>query len=620
MIAKRVSTKLFSLYVILFFTTSSFAAVDLVPYKMDTWGDKIVVADVRDKFTDGTIYANARCYIALSVGNGGNTGAGSFYVDIWDQTENKRIVHERIDRLDALRVISVYNITHTFKNTGYHTLRIKVDASSEVSESNESNNEYTRQINVKRSYPDLIPAKVNPLAYALVVSNKAYNPLGGGTYYDGSVTTKQQAHLGFGVDNIGKVGTGASYWIRIWDDTTKEVIIERHSDPQDVDVDKAFFGTWTFKTPGSHRLILTVDSKNNVSESNENNNTYTKQINVAAPPLPKPIKANNPKPSKGAANQSTTISLSWSNGGHATSYDIYFGTDSTPDSGESKGNQSGRTYNPGTLQYNTTYYWRIDAKNAQGTTTGAIWNFTTKQAPSEPNTNIIWISDFDDKNNDGIPDDQEWVDILEAEGYTVDYTPGPKAGNGFWRTLDSDKITALNAADLIIVSSNTSSPSYDDADETEQWNAITTPIILSYGYLVRSSTWKWLDTTSLSTIDAAMDVISPDDALFEGVTIEANSQVQAQDASIGRILFPNIIDPGNGIVLATVAGVDALWIIEWEAGEEYYNGAGQIAGGPRMFFATGTIKSDGKGKMNLTDDGLVIFLNAVNKMIITSLP
>jgi hypothetical protein len=67
---------------------------------------------------------------------------------------------------------------------------------------------------------------------------------------------------------------------------------------------------------------------------------------------------------------------------------VYFGTDSTPDSGELKGNQTSFSYNPGTLDYSTTYYWRIDAKNSDGTTTGDVWYFTTATDTSPPDTSI----------------------------------------------------------------------------------------------------------------------------------------------------------------------------------------------------------------------------------------
>jgi hypothetical protein len=56
---------------------------------------------------------------------------------------------------------------------------------------------------------------------------------------------------------------------------------------------------------------------------------------------------------------------------------VYFGTDSTPDSGEYQGNTGSSSWSLPTLAESTTYYWRIDTINACGTTTGAVWSFTT---------------------------------------------------------------------------------------------------------------------------------------------------------------------------------------------------------------------------------------------------
>jgi beta-lactamase superfamily II metal-dependent hydrolase len=90
-----------------------------------------------------------------------------------------------------------------------------------------------------------------------------------------------------------------------------------------------------------------------------------------------PTEAINPSPTNGAANVPINADLSWTAGLGATSHDVYFGTDSTPDAGEFKGNQPSTTYDPGTLVNNTTYYWRIDEVNSYGTTTGTVWSFMT---------------------------------------------------------------------------------------------------------------------------------------------------------------------------------------------------------------------------------------------------
>jgi len=97
-----------------------------------------------------------------------------------------------------------------------------------------------------------------------------------------------------------------------------------------------------------------------------------------------PGQASNPSPADDATSVSSTADLSWTSGSDATSSDVYFGTDSTPDSGEFQGNQAATTFDPGTLSNSTTYYWRIDEINAQGTTTGNVWSFTTESGATPP--------------------------------------------------------------------------------------------------------------------------------------------------------------------------------------------------------------------------------------------
>jgi len=99
---------------------------------------------------------------------------------------------------------------------------------------------------------------------------------------------------------------------------------------------------------------------------------------------PPPGQAVNPSPGNGATGVSIYANLSWTAGSGSTSSDVYFGTDSTPDSGEFQGNQTTTTFDPGTMTNGITYYWRIDEMNASGTTTGNVWSFTTEQQTQPP--------------------------------------------------------------------------------------------------------------------------------------------------------------------------------------------------------------------------------------------
>jgi hypothetical protein len=66
--------------------------------------------------------------------------------------------------------------------------------------------------------------------------------------------------------------------------------------------------------------------------------------------------------------------MTWMAAKRATSYDIYFGKENPP---AFRANTTSTSCNPGALDYLTTYYWRIDAKNDRGTTQGNVRIFTT---------------------------------------------------------------------------------------------------------------------------------------------------------------------------------------------------------------------------------------------------
>jgi hypothetical protein len=93
------------------------------------------------------------------------------------------------------------------------------------------------------------------------------------------------------------------------------------------------------------------------------------------------LEATNPSPSNGSSITNLDADLSWTAGAGATSHDVYFGTSSPP---PFVCNQTAMTFDPGTMAYYTTYYWRIDEVNKWGTATGEIWSFTTFSPPPPP--------------------------------------------------------------------------------------------------------------------------------------------------------------------------------------------------------------------------------------------
>jgi hypothetical protein len=83
--------------------------------------------------------------------------------------------------------------------------------------------------------------------------------------------------------------------------------------------------------------------------------------------------ASIPQPWHQADDVSNVVQLKWVKARGAYSYNIYFGTTSSP---TYAGNTPANTYNPGTLAPGTTYYWRVDAVTQNGIVTGPVWSFT----------------------------------------------------------------------------------------------------------------------------------------------------------------------------------------------------------------------------------------------------
>jgi hypothetical protein len=124
-------------------------------------------------------------------------------------------------------------------------------------------------------------------------------------------------------------------------------------------------------------------------------------------------------PVNGALDVTQTPVLTWAPGLGA-SHEIYFGADAASLELKGSGNLGEESYDPGQLEWNTTYYWRVDeanATNADSPWTGPLWSFTTANFliiddmesyndldPADPDSNRIfnaWLDGFDNPAANG---------------------------------------------------------------------------------------------------------------------------------------------------------------------------------------------------------------------------
>jgi len=98
-------------------------------------------------------------------------------------------------------------------------------------------------------------------------------------------------------------------------------------------------------------------------------------------------------PANGAVDVTQTPVLTWAPGLGA-SHEVYFGADASSLELKDSGNLGSESYDPGQLEWDTTYYWRVDEANnanADSPWSGPLWSFTT--------ANFLIIEDFESYND-----------------------------------------------------------------------------------------------------------------------------------------------------------------------------------------------------------------------------
>ncbi|MBK6764990.1 MAG: T9SS type A sorting domain-containing protein [bacterium] len=96
----------------------------------------------------------------------------------------------------------------------------------------------------------------------------------------------------------------------------------------------------------------------------------------------RPDVPHHPFPADSAVAVSVNVTLSWDEVARADSFRVYFGVDSLP---ELVATQRLVQYTPPELVPESRYYWRVEAFNDVGTSSGPRWTFVT-EASSNSNT------------------------------------------------------------------------------------------------------------------------------------------------------------------------------------------------------------------------------------------
>ena len=169
----------------------------------------------------------------------------------------------------------------------------------------------------------------------------------------------------------------------------------------------------------------------------------------------------NPNPANGAVDVKQTQIITFSPSVFAASHQLYFGTDKdavkNADTGspEYKGTRDlgAESYDPGKLELDATYYWRIDEvdnANPDSPWTGILWSFTT--------ASFLVVDDFEDYDSG---DNQIWYSWKDGLGYAAQGTEPAYPGNETGSAVGVES-TASFTEETIVHGGNQSMPVFYD--------------------------------------------------------------------------------------------------------------------------------------------------------------
>ncbi len=139
-----------------------------------------------------------------------------------------------------------------------------------------------------------------------------------------------------------------------------------------------------------------------------------------------PTQAFEPDPPVGTTGVDLDTKLNWRPGREATSHTIYLGADANAvaEGTVAAETTTSHSYTPASLDFGTTYYWKVDEVGETGTYAGDLWNFTTLES--------AMIDDFESYTDD--PDAKTtiwdtWIDGMATgtSGSQVGYDNAPFA-------------------------------------------------------------------------------------------------------------------------------------------------------------------------------------------------
>jgi hypothetical protein len=255
---------------------TSGAKPNLVPYRPKGWSDKIVVSTVKGRNTDSSILYNTQnLYVGFAVLNDSQMPIGSKYsVDLYVDGVLKNKDSREWDPLGGCHYGYLKDFPIGSLSVGTHSIRVKVNSTGEIAESNGGDNEYEKTITVVSSDKANVVLSQEPgwSDRIKIVSKKS------GKEVSYPLTIKDKLYVSWSVRNNGGAKTPGNVTVSLYVDGVWKKSWSKQS--------MAKSSKWQTKNysigklpVGEHEVRLVVDA-GNLTPVNEGDHEVVKKINV----------------------------------------------------------------------------------------------------------------------------------------------------------------------------------------------------------------------------------------------------------------------------------------------------------------------------------------------------
>lgn len=283
------------------------ATSNLAPYIPAEWDSPIVAASSRGARRSTELAVDRETYVSWAIGNKGPfTLNRPFFVDLYfDYIPVGRWPSEGMSVNYFSYLPDWDELNDRVRLTpGKHTLRLVVDSTNLINETDESDNVYQREFTwspggptptpLPSKLPDLVPFTPEGWSGPLVATSYA------GDVTDGPLSVTTPTYIRYSVRNQGLATTPEDVWVHLYLD---DMLVDLRQVSGVLAEDHVEWLQWDKllevipMAPGNHTLKMVVDPAGLVTESNEDNNTLEKQVTWSTGPVPpRPTATPTPTP------------------------------------------------------------------------------------------------------------------------------------------------------------------------------------------------------------------------------------------------------------------------------------------------------------------------------------